>query len=672
MKAEDIDASDINSETEKLQSSPFLLSSNSEPMDIDLKLLKAIKQDPHDAELCQSDSLSNITSEPACLESWTLGSLKLELEEVDIESLDLRPQDGLCQSENGDASSEQELSSSLNILQSGIKPKRITAGNHRGLAQNLGIRNGCVSSASRKPKTDWRQKTRETNPEKYAAYLEKQKAWNRQSRQRKKENWLNGPRTSAMVMERERQRAMDRQRQERYRERRKAENPHRSQKAGAGDAVVRKSVKAMTPAEYREHRRMLVQRCRSKMSAQEKAAVREKDRLYRQNRRLLQEKEACTQEKRQEKDKKRLKEKRVKDRRESPATFDVHLEEQEDFGHKVKQEKNEEEHRETDRRKRTRESSPKKYALHLESEKQEVFSHQVKQEKNDKEQRETDWRKRIRETNPEKYAAHLEKQKAWNRQSRQRKKENWLNGPRTSTMVMERERQQAMARQRQERYRERRLAESTGNSHRSQRAAARDAVVRKSVKAMTPAEYREHRRMLVQRCRSKMSEQQKAAVREKDRLYRQNRKLSGKKNHACAVQDADGRLVLVTLNKWEIQACMTPVNQDTNLIYCASLCLLLKSIEAFHPGYAELCRGESSSWSPQECKIPNLLSFLIFEHLVTTGKFEGKRSRGRQKEKIMDGLATWLGKGKVSDTLAAVKDRDLWRDMIANAYKQGT
>ncbi|GFN97612.1 eukaryotic translation initiation factor 3 subunit f [Plakobranchus ocellatus] len=60
------------------------------------------------------------------------------------------------------------------------------------------------------------------------------------------------------------------------------------------------------------------------------------------------------------------------------------------------------------------------------------------------------------------------------------------------------------------------------------------------------------------------------------------------------------------------------------------------------------------------------------EHLVTAGKFEGKRSRGRQREKIMDGLATWLGPEKVSDTLAAVKDRDLWRDMIANAYKQGT
>ncbi|GFO11600.1 RNA-directed DNA polymerase from mobile element jockey [Plakobranchus ocellatus] len=60
------------------------------------------------------------------------------------------------------------------------------------------------------------------------------------------------------------------------------------------------------------------------------------------------------------------------------------------------------------------------------------------------------------------------------------------------------------------------------------------------------------------------------------------------------------------------------------------------------------------------------------EHLVTTGKFEGKRSRGSQMEKITDGLATWLGPGRVTETLTAVKDRDLWRDMIANAYKQGT
>ncbi|GFO35670.1 hypothetical protein PoB_006217500 [Plakobranchus ocellatus] len=60
------------------------------------------------------------------------------------------------------------------------------------------------------------------------------------------------------------------------------------------------------------------------------------------------------------------------------------------------------------------------------------------------------------------------------------------------------------------------------------------------------------------------------------------------------------------------------------------------------------------------------------EHLVTTGKLEGKRGRERQREKITDRLATWLGPGRVIEALTTVKDRDLWRDMIANAYKQGT
>ncbi|GFO33701.1 hypothetical protein PoB_006020600 [Plakobranchus ocellatus] len=72
-------------------------------------------------------------------------------------------------------------------------------------------------------------------------------------------------------------------------------------------------------------------------------------------------------------------------------------------------------------------------------------------------------------------------------------------------------------------------------------------------------------------------------------------------------------------------------------------------------------------------QIPTDLSKFIFIALPKKpGKFEGKRSRGRHREKIMDGLATLLGPGKVSDILAAVKNRDLWRDMIANAYRQGT
>ncbi|GFN81917.1 hypothetical protein PoB_000842300 [Plakobranchus ocellatus] len=81
-------------------------------------------------------------------------------------------------------------------------------------------------------------------------------------------------------------------------------------------------------------------------------------------------------------------------------------------------------------------------------------------------------------------------------------------------------------------------------------------------------------------------------------------------------------------------------------------------------------------WQLGHCDLATFLGHVMrrgkLEHLVTTGKFEGKRIRGRQREKILDGLATWLGPGKMSDILAAVKDRDLWRDMIANSYKQGT
>ena len=60
------------------------------------------------------------------------------------------------------------------------------------------------------------------------------------------------------------------------------------------------------------------------------------------------------------------------------------------------------------------------------------------------------------------------------------------------------------------------------------------------------------------------------------------------------------------------------------------------------------------------------------EHLITTGMMEGKRSRGKQREKVTDGLANWLGAGKVVEILKATKDRGIWKDMITNAIKHGT
>ena len=45
------------------------------------------------------------------------------------------------------------------------------------------------------------------------------------------------------------------------------------------------------------------------------------------------------------------------------------------------------------------------------------------------------------------------------------------------------------------------------------------------------------------------------------------------------------------------------------------------------------------------------------ENLITTGKLEGGRARGRQREKILDGLATWMEKDKTTDMLSFTRDR---------------
>ncbi|GFO41989.1 hypothetical protein PoB_006849400 [Plakobranchus ocellatus] len=55
-----------------------------------------------------------------------------------------------------------------------------------------------------------------------------------------------------------------------------------------------------------------------------------------------------------------------------------------------------------------------------------------------------------------------------------------------------------------------------------------------------------------------------------------------------------------------------------------------------------------------------------------TGMLEGKRSRGKQREELIEGLADWLKAGKSLEAIEATKDRKKWRTMIANAVKQGT
>jgi hypothetical protein len=60
------------------------------------------------------------------------------------------------------------------------------------------------------------------------------------------------------------------------------------------------------------------------------------------------------------------------------------------------------------------------------------------------------------------------------------------------------------------------------------------------------------------------------------------------------------------------------------------------------------------------------------ENLVTTGKLDGKRSRGRQKEKSLDGLASWMRCGSVVEMFSSYRDRTLWRSIVAHAVQHGT
>jgi len=55
------------------------------------------------------------------------------------------------------------------------------------------------------------------------------------------------------------------------------------------------------------------------------------------------------------------------------------------------------------------------------------------------------------------------------------------------------------------------------------------------------------------------------------------------------------------------------------------------------------------------------------EALVVTGKVEGRRARGRQREKYLDSLCTCL-EDNVSPTkfIRATEDRPFWHDMVAN------
>jgi hypothetical protein len=59
------------------------------------------------------------------------------------------------------------------------------------------------------------------------------------------------------------------------------------------------------------------------------------------------------------------------------------------------------------------------------------------------------------------------------------------------------------------------------------------------------------------------------------------------------------------------------------------------------------------------------------EHIVTTGRMNNKRGRGRPREKILDSLIIWLGRTSASEIIRNTRDRRLWIDMITNASRHG-
>jgi hypothetical protein len=59
------------------------------------------------------------------------------------------------------------------------------------------------------------------------------------------------------------------------------------------------------------------------------------------------------------------------------------------------------------------------------------------------------------------------------------------------------------------------------------------------------------------------------------------------------------------------------------------------------------------------------------ENIVTTGKIEGRKDRGRQCEKMLESLIAWHGMRSIEDMFGCMANRGLWRDMIAYAVRNG-
>ena len=60
------------------------------------------------------------------------------------------------------------------------------------------------------------------------------------------------------------------------------------------------------------------------------------------------------------------------------------------------------------------------------------------------------------------------------------------------------------------------------------------------------------------------------------------------------------------------------------------------------------------------------------EELITTGRFEGTRDRGRQRTKQLDNIRGWLQLDRSCEVIHSCRDREQLRSMIAQAIRHGT
>ncbi|GFR74417.1 hypothetical protein ElyMa_003892200 [Elysia marginata] len=136
-----------------------------------------------------------------------------------------------------------------------------------------------MSSKSSQLRNQWK----ESDPEKYKIYLEKQRQRAKERRAAKKEKWENEPHTRAMIAEKEKEREQGRNRMRRLSEKRRSEGRRVLRRSTEGDPGLptnSKKPKDMTEEERRAHAAELRRQSRARQNPQKKRWAKVKNAEY--------------------------------------------------------------------------------------------------------------------------------------------------------------------------------------------------------------------------------------------------------------------------------------------------------------------------------------------------------------------------------------------------------